>query len=532
MTKIKFALSAEAIEPLVDKYIENGQYFMALRLLRRMGGDVNALTGIAEILTELDLIAQSDRALYEALSIDRDNADAKELLGQNSYIKGDIASAFYYGSDDALEMITDMHEEAYFQSEETRMGKYRIVHPKDGDFVREYKPLIDEEFGKGNFEKAYKMYSELIKLSPDDIDLLNDLGFVCLMLNRPQAAKGYIEKAVAIDPDSVGAVSNAVLLYYMLGKKQETEKYAKRLDSFETDDPVKVFKIAASFCESGYHAYAKKWLDRHLELRSNLEVMLLYAEACFNDGDYDRAKETLLDILAADPENTTAGFYLGHIAELKENDLFEALEYTPQLPGELIEKKFDYLQSRAELKAMWTEKELFRDVEWALYNVTDEGYFKELTEKIASGNAAKAKEYFLKLLIRPAFDKKYKKILLKKALELGAKGEIKLVADRKFYTLYLPPMPDILREHLDGLFVNLAFERVLFKEDVEKIYAVALDLEQRLMQGDLEGVAENENLGAVVLRAASLDGLTDMSICLLLGVECDHMKKLYQTIYG
>lgn len=523
-------MSAESVEPLVDRYIEDGQYFKALRLLRRMPRDIDALLDIAEILSDEDYVQQSDRALFEVLSIDENNEYARELLGQNSYLRGDIASAFYYGSDDALDMIADMHEDARAQADAVRLSKYRVVHPKDDEYVNEHKPVADEEFGKGNFEKAYKIYEQLAAIKPDDVDLLNDLGFVCLMLNRPKTGKKYIEKALELDENSVGAVSNAVLLYHMTGSAALKQKYAEKLDSFETDDPVKIFKIAASFCESGYHKSAKKWLKKHLEQRGSLEVMLLYAEACYNNRDFLEAKETLLDILAADPENATAAFYLDFVTDAENSADAGTLEYTPQLPTEVVDKKLDDLIERGDLADMWKDERLFKDAEWALYNVTDEDYFEKLADKIALTDREKAAKYFTSLLIRPAFDKNFKTILLRKALESGARGKIKLVSDRRFYRLNVPELKGALSKQLVEIISVLAFERVIVGEDLEKIMRAADETEQ-IPAAKQDGKA-GEIPAAVIAKRAELDGMNDFALCVVFGVKPKDLARLYKEIYG
>ncbi|HPG92595.1 MAG TPA: tetratricopeptide repeat protein, partial [Clostridia bacterium] len=471
MTKIKFKINEDTLEPLIERYIENGEPFKALSLLRRAPYNINSMLNIAEILGDMDFISQSDDVLYQVKKLDIDNEDANLLLAQNAFARGDIASAVYYANDEAFEMMNEMYQNDQLLIEPRVHEKYRIVYPKDEKYVDSAKDAAGEEFTKGNFAKAYAMYQELLTISPNDMDLLNDTGFVCIMLNKPEQARKYVEKALEIDGNSAAALSNAVLLYDMLEMIDMRDTYSERLDNVVTDDLVKIFKTAAAFCECGDHTRAEKWLEKYLDARYNLEIMLLYAIACYNAKNYLKAKETLLRLLSVEPENETVSYYLDYI-KTHRDEKYHELEYTPQLPTEIIEEKIENLQSMTDFHAMWDDKKLFSQIDWAVNNVNGDAFVTETVDKIADTNKKKAREYLAKMLLKPKFSLKSKKYILKKVLELGAEGKISIVSEHKFYQIALKSFPKSLVESMREVVSTLAFEKILSKEDISKLYSV------------------------------------------------------------
>lgn len=531
MTKIKFKINSDTLEPLIERYIENGEPFKALSLLRRVPYNIDAMLSIAEILGDMDFISQSDEVLYEIKKIDNDNEDANLLLAQNAFSRGDIASAVYYASDEAFEMMNELYENDQISIEPRIYEKYRIVYPKDEKYVDSAKDGAGEEFAKGNFTKAYAMYQDLLTISPNDIDLLNDIAFVCIMLNKPEQARKYVEKALELDGNSAAALSNAVLLYDMLDMDNMRDVFSERLDNVATDDLVKIFKTAAAFCECGDHNRAKKWLEKYIDARYNYEIMLLYAIACYNAKDYPKAKETLLNLLSVEPENETVMYYLDYLTANKDEKYAE-LEYTPQLPTKIIEDKIENLQRKSSFSAMWDDKKLFSEIDWAINSVSGDTFINELAEKIADTEPVKAREYLLKMLLKPRFSAKSKKFLLNKILELNPTGKISLVSEHKFFEFTLNAPPALIKEAMREVVSVLAFEKVLYQDDISKLYAVAFDLESRLSDLGLSQLAFDKCLPAVITRHANIEGMTDIDICLAFGVEYSDVIELDKSIYS
>ncbi len=54
---------------------------------------------------------------------------------------------------------------------------------------------------KGNIEKTKQLYYEIIKISPEDIKSLNNLGFILIDKGKYKKAKQFLQKCVKIDKD-------------------------------------------------------------------------------------------------------------------------------------------------------------------------------------------------------------------------------------------------------------------------------------------------------------------------------------------
>ena len=61
--------------------------------------------------------------------------------------------------------------------------------------------LGDILFERGDFGRAAIEYERVIKLSPEDVDTLNDLGLSYHFISRPEDAVNTLRKGIEIDPD-------------------------------------------------------------------------------------------------------------------------------------------------------------------------------------------------------------------------------------------------------------------------------------------------------------------------------------------
>ncbi|HPG92462.1 MAG TPA: hypothetical protein PK675_03545, partial [Clostridia bacterium] len=78
----------------------------------------------------------------------------------------------------------------------------------------------------------------------------------------------------------------------------------------------------------------------------------------------------------------------------------------------------------------------------------------------------------------------------------------------------------------------LAFEKILSKEDISKLYSVAFDTEARLLETNLGLLSFDKCLPALVTRHANIEGMTDINICLVFGVEYSDLCELDKKIFG
>jgi tetratricopeptide (TPR) repeat protein len=133
----------------------------------------------------------------------------------------------------------------------------------DDASLRYSQALLYEEQGK--MRKAVTVLENLVDESPDDAALLNALGYLLTdQFDRHGEARGYIQKALAMDPDNPAIIDSMGWVLFRLGEHRAALDYLERAYRLE-DDP----EIAA-------HLVDVRWAlgerDAALELlRSTLE---------------------------------------------------------------------------------------------------------------------------------------------------------------------------------------------------------------------------------------------------------------------
>ena len=132
--------------------------------------------------------------------------------------------------------------------------------------------------GKNKFEDAEAAFQKLLKLSPDNISGLIDLGMVEYRLGRAEDARNYLERAtLRLKPD-------AALAWMMLGVvyiNQHESKWAPpprwRRPSISTRTARRrTITLRSSSRERGWYSGAEQELQKVIELSPN------FAEAHYN----------------------------------------------------------------------------------------------------------------------------------------------------------------------------------------------------------------------------------------------------------
>ena len=77
----------------------------------------------------------------------------------------------------------------------------------------------------GDFQNAYKYFTEAIQLHPNYDVPYNGAGVVLYNMRNLQQAITFFEKAVQINPNNVEAVGNAANTHQQLGNQAKYQEY-------------------------------------------------------------------------------------------------------------------------------------------------------------------------------------------------------------------------------------------------------------------------------------------------------------------
>jgi tetratricopeptide (TPR) repeat protein len=99
----------------------------------------------------------------------------------------------------AVLIHTHSFDEAFaLVTQAIHLFSYTLKMPELLDVV---KTLGVYYYKNGELERAREMYQKALEYNPDDLELLSNLGRVCLDMERYDAAQAYLTRAVEIHPD-------------------------------------------------------------------------------------------------------------------------------------------------------------------------------------------------------------------------------------------------------------------------------------------------------------------------------------------
>ncbi len=200
------------------------------------------------------------------------------------------------------------------------------------------------------FEEAVAAYDKALEIDPQDLEILNSAGADCIRLARYQQAIAHFESIEKLDPSFEAAYCPRILAYSELGDHQRAEEIFYLARQYKEKCPACFYNMGASLLARGQydralwcwqqvldaepdypqiHArmadahWAKGQLQearRHLleELRSdpgNVDTLLDLGELLMELGPPEAAAEKFRQVLDLEPEECTAHFHLGSLAQ-------------------------------------------------------------------------------------------------------------------------------------------------------------------------------------------------------------------------
>ncbi len=133
-------------------------------------------------------------------------------------------------------LAQDAVERGALDEAETLLGE-GLGRYADNASLRYSQALLYEEQGK--MRKAVTVLEGLVDESPDDAALLNALGYLLTdQFDRHDEARGYIQKALAMDPDNPAIIDSMGWVLYRLGEYDAALDYLERAYRLQADPEV------------------------------------------------------------------------------------------------------------------------------------------------------------------------------------------------------------------------------------------------------------------------------------------------------
>ncbi len=112
---------------------------------------------------------------------------------------------------------------------------YVEANPNDREALRQ---LANMNYDIGNWQRAGELYERLLKLEPDDVDTMTDLGAAYRHQGRTDVALELFRKVKRLAPDHWQSRFNEILvLAFDLGDLQAAAKAAEELRTLQPNNP-------------------------------------------------------------------------------------------------------------------------------------------------------------------------------------------------------------------------------------------------------------------------------------------------------
>ncbi|MEM9177699.1 MAG: tetratricopeptide repeat protein [Myxococcota bacterium] len=209
----------------------------------------------------------------------------------------------------------------------------------------------------GNYPAAVAQYERGLSVEPDNVELLNALGFSLFQQGKSDEAVAPLERAIEADPTHAKAHNNLALVSVDLGEYELAEAYYRESLAIEPhpaiyndlgyvlesqglpEDAVELyrkaleldpesasanFNLGGSLARAGEFAEAERYLRAAFAQEPRSDTLTGLGIVVLQQGRPDEAKRFLAQAIETDPTNAAAYDHLGSV-QVKQGDLEGAL---------------------------------------------------------------------------------------------------------------------------------------------------------------------------------------------------------------
>jgi protein O-GlcNAc transferase len=149
----------------------------------------------------------------------------------------------------------------------------------------------------GNIDEAMMAYGEAIRLHPDYVDALSDIGALYILLNRPESAMTFLRRALRIDPSNVVVRANMAASFVNQRNFGEGIKlYQEILEEYGGSNIIR-YQLAKAYWSQGKHELAEKAIRDALAVEPDMvDGWVLLLNVATDQGDQQSIVDTLVKL--------------------------------------------------------------------------------------------------------------------------------------------------------------------------------------------------------------------------------------------
>jgi Tfp pilus assembly protein PilF len=187
---------------------------------------------------------------------------------------------------------------------------------------------IDETFNlavknhiKNNLKEAQNFYNQVLKINPNHINALNNLGGLFKQLGETKTAKSFYNKTVKINPNFADGHNNLGIIYRELGDHQKAVSCYKKAIEINPTHINSYNNLGIVLEELGEYKKALSYYEKGIEINPN--NINFYWNAHILASDMDEALSRLKKLYKIDNKHTRAKIMISALEAYKGNfDLF------------------------------------------------------------------------------------------------------------------------------------------------------------------------------------------------------------------
>ena len=174
---------------------------------------------------------------------------------------------------------------------------------------------------ENNLKEAQNFYNQVLKINPNHISALNNLGGLFKQLGETKTAKSFYKKTVKINPNFADGHNNLGIIYRELGDHQKALSCYKKTIEINPNHINSYNNLGIVLEELGEYKKALSYYEKGIEINPN--NINFYWNAHILASDIDEALSRLKKLYKIDNKHTKAKIMIGALEGYKGNlDLF------------------------------------------------------------------------------------------------------------------------------------------------------------------------------------------------------------------
>ena len=163
-----------------------------------------------------------------------------------------------------------------------------------------------------DYQKAKESYEKAIKINPNYVRAHDNLGVVLKILGQDQKAISCYEKAIEINPNYADAYNNLATILKELGENQKAISCYEKAIAIEPNYVVAIYNLGGVYSQLEDYEQAKKYFEKTIKIDPNYSDAYNNLGIIFNELEkYEEAKACFEKTIQINPINVKAYNNLG-----------------------------------------------------------------------------------------------------------------------------------------------------------------------------------------------------------------------------